>query len=464
MIVEGSKVTRIDIEEEDVSIPLMTRSIGSFACFYGALHYLNLENSQITIIGKFAFAYCGNLEKITFSSHLEEIGEGSFMSCYTLSQINFPHDSKLRKIGAKAFKSCVLLVSFEFTPLLESIGEEAFNNINLNFDFRNTRLRNIAKNAFSNENKYYQTEIEQFVLLPATASVESIINCSKIRLDVDENHPIVKKDECGYYFSNGTALACYKNSMNVLIRRGVEIIARRCFSEREYLTSVTIPASVIEISKYAFYECKRLRKLLFSRDSRLKVINSRAFTCCRSLKVVKFPKSLQEIRLKAFRNCYKLKEVIFPNDSQLTYIDSAFESTKIKHLSLPPSVSFLERVTYKMNELESIYVKNEKYESNEEKTAVFSKDKSELFYFIKGEVIPEGVRVIKKGCFLNILNNDYLLIPSSVEVIEDGAFTYCDSFKTIEFAQGSKLRDLGFNTLAGSKELIINKKKLHQKR
>lgn len=44
-----------------------------------------------------------------------------------------------------------------------------------------------------------------------------------------------------------------------------------------WLESVTIPASVTELGKEAFYECRKLRRVTFTRGSKLKKIKEACF-------------------------------------------------------------------------------------------------------------------------------------------------------------------------------------------
>lgn len=451
----NEEITEIERSAKTVSISPKARCIGQLACFNGCLTSLNIENTQITIIKKYAFAYCYELKEVIFPSSLEEICECAFLSCNLLSDIKFPSDSKLRIIRVNAFGKCPISNLTAFPPLLESIGLEAFYQDHINL--RHTKVRHIDKESFYNNRFSCSKREEPYLILPPTISTESVYNNSMFIVEVDERHLLIKKDGCGCYFSNGTIMISTKNSKHVLIRRGVEIIARKCFRNVFNLVSVTIPASVIEIGEEAFNNCGELKLVSFAAGSRLKEIKSRAFGGC-SFRKITFPKSLQSIRKKVFAYS-ELEQVTFPDDSQLKIMESPFSGTNIRHLSLPSLVEELDRITNECNSLESIFIKNEKFASNEDGTAIFSKDRSELFCVVptvdKFE-IPDSVRAIKRGCFLRSQVINYLKIPSSVEVIEDFAFQFCGYIDIIEFQEGSKLKKIGFNALGGSEDLIIN--------
>lgn len=90
------------------------------------------------------------------------------------------------------------------------------------------------------------------------------------------------------------------------------------------LVSVTIPASVITISKLAFAFSSNLQTLKFVQNSRLEKIEYGAFSEC-NLKRVNFPKSLKIIKSNAFGS-NGLEKVTFQPDSQLEITDSQSSS------------------------------------------------------------------------------------------------------------------------------------------
>lgn len=65
------------------------------------------------------------------------------------------------------------------------------------------------------------------------------------------------------------------------------------------------------------------------------------------------------------------------------------------------------------------------FQSNQEKTSIFSIDGTKIYSVInsiKNFEIPSNVRVIKMGSFSGTSINEKLIIPASVEIIEDEAF------------------------------------------
>lgn len=451
--VEGEKVTRIDRDARNVSIPPTVRCIGELSCFNGSLVSLNLEGTNIIVIEKFAFSHCFKLRDVAFPSCLEKICTGSFHYCSNLEIISFPEDSQLREISSEAFGWCKILGNIDFPQSIEFIGKDAFSgceNMTV-LDLRNTCLKNV---------EYFVDFRKKIgVYLPSSVSMSSAIKVNLyISINSEEGHRDIKSDNGKYLQYSHIIFRGNKKIEHAHIRRGVEIIGYKCFHKAN-LVSITIPASVTLIYENAFLGCKKLKHINFSKNSQLKKIKRFAFGSCSLIKKVLFPNSLRKLCDFAFSDCESLEEAIFPTESKLEEICIAFPCTGIRKLSLPPSLKVIKDICSRMGKLESIYVDNDLYKSNPEGTAVYSKDGSELVCIIKRLKhfeIPRGVKVIKSHAFFCSKISYRLVIPSSVEVIEDFAFSYCKHLKIIEFESGSMLKSLELDSLWKLEDLIIN--------
>lgn len=145
------------------------------------------------------------------------------------------------------------MIKFDFPRLLEFTGDSLFNRCDniKELNIKETKIQRIGQIYFQNLTK---------ISFPSTVLHYDIINISEneiLHIEVVEWHLVVQSDPCGYFFSNRTIFQSNKKSSRVIIRHGVERIARICFSESN-LVSVTIPSSVTEISDFAFSWCKSL--------------------------------------------------------------------------------------------------------------------------------------------------------------------------------------------------------------
>lgn len=294
MIVEGGVVTQIDKEAKMVSFPPAARYINFSACSFGSITFLDLESTQIIIIGERAFESCRNLISASFPPCLIKICKMAFCGCNILKQIKFNDDSKLRKIGSFCFQDCYQLYDFTLPQQLESIGLCAFERCPFlkNLNLKNTKVKHVAKIT----NLQFDRPCVSF---PATISMKSIFDNYFCDFNVDEMHPHIKKDEYFYYFLDGTIFNGNKKTKHIFIRRSVKVISFKCF-ESAFIVKLSIPASVNRISKSAFENCRFLKNIIFLKNSQLFEIQKKAFRGCSSLKKINFPKSMKYINKGAF--------------------------------------------------------------------------------------------------------------------------------------------------------------------
>ena len=182
-------------------------SIGGSAFYVDHVAVTVQIPSTVKNIEEQAFAYCDNLQKVTFAGDgLETIGDRAFQSCKALTQFDFP--SGLRSIGECAFLYC---------PLSGKL------------DFSNCTSVTFARGVFAR-----CPNITEVVLPP---------NMTKV--------PDGLFDLC-------------EGLQKVTIPATVTVIEKDAFSYCESLTDVHIPDSVTRIETYAFYSCKKLQTITLS--------------------------------------------------------------------------------------------------------------------------------------------------------------------------------------------------------
>ena len=75
------------------------------------------------------------------------------------------------------------------------------------------------------------------------------------------------------------------------------------------LKSISIPSSVSEIGKEAFYKCSNLENITFGEESNLTIIGNYSFSNCNNLETIELPPQLKEISSHSFEGCDKLKSI-----------------------------------------------------------------------------------------------------------------------------------------------------------
>jgi hypothetical protein len=113
-------------------------------------------------------------------------------------------------------------------------------------------------------------------------------------------------------------------------------IAPLVFWNKENLKTLTIPATVTCIGRYAFSGCTNLEKIIFEEGSQLKTIEGCAFVDCSSLKDIELPESLEIIEGAAFSGCSSLESIHIPkNVNEINYgiqANSFEECTSLKSI------------------------------------------------------------------------------------------------------------------------------------
>lgn len=141
-----------------------------------------------------------------------------------------------------------------------------------------------------------------------SAEGQPVVDILQYKLSDDETYYIVS----GYTGSLTvvTIPNIYKNLPVKKIGRGA--FANPMLSETDELVSITIPSSIIEIEKQAFYNCNRLTEVRFESNSELTTINEYAFYHC-AITSISIPKKVNYIGYKAFHDCWNLSNVYIAN-------------------------------------------------------------------------------------------------------------------------------------------------------
>lgn len=238
---------------------------------------------------------------------------------------------------------------------------------------------------------------------------------------------IVLPDNCKYLGVN--ALADIPLTGTLTIPEGVVWIGDGCVSSGHIIT-LNLPSTVEYIGWAAFNCCEFTNELLL--PDNLKYIGDYAFsTCLNTFGEARIPEGIKYLGDAAFSGTPLTGTVVFPAGTKK--IPNAFSSTKITSVYIPEGVEEIADNAFSGSELRGdIRLPNSIKVIG---SAAFSECKinhiniptsleviprymlNNCIYLIDSIVIPENVRRINQGAFLNCKNLRYISIPSGVEVI-----------------------------------------------
>ena len=249
----------------------------------------------------------------------------------------------------------------------------------------------------------------------------------------------------------------------------VEDIAQGEFQSNNCLVSVFVPSNIVSIGRQAFHSCTNLNAVVFEEGDAVLVIDVDAFSYCTNLEKLDIKRQRLSINAYAFANCSSIEEIELPDRCfnidgrsfwgcrSLSRIDLSHASTEWLSAfegcnSLREIKVSVDNATYETIDGMLVY-KNR--HSVVKYPPALSADVVELafnpsvicpFAFescqAKKIVLHEGLKAVGVAAFYLCTNITEMVVPSSVELIDDNAFIGCSNLTTVVF-KGDKLPELG---------------------
>ena len=348
---------------ESINIPNTVTAI-NYGTFFGCYNLPSVDIPETVIsIGSQAFYDCSNLDGIQIPAGVTSIGDRAFKYCSNLSAINLPEG--ISAIEEHTFYTCSRLASVTLPSTLISIGDEAFHYCQ--------SLKNITIPASMTSLGYHVFEqcssMESFVVSDGNPVYQSI-----------EGALISKEDSELLYYPAGNPRTVYS------IPTGIVTISDYAFYDADYLKTILIPASTINLggipSNLEFFlvtegnpAYRSIEGILFSEDGtellRYPIKNPRT--------VYSIPDGVKIISEYAFGNAGNLQNII-----------------------IPEGVTILER--YSFNSCEGL----------------------------ASITIPGTVETISRGAFYDCTGLLSVILENGVAVIEQDAFAWCENLQEVQ--------------------------------
>lgn len=390
----------------------------------------------VTSIGEHAFYNCKNITSISIPEGLESIGREAFGCCTNLKSVMIP--TTLKKAGYFVFSECENLDSVYITDLAAwcriEFGSSAsnpvyyanklyLNNVQLTDVVVPSNITNIKDWTFEGFSSMTNITIPSSVKnigqyafygctgLTSISIPTSIDSIGPGAFEMCENLNSVHISDieawCRIRFK-------YKTSNPLMY-------AQKLYCNEEIVTHLTIPASITDISNYAFFNCLQLNTIEISQG--VKTVGNSAFENCTDLSSVKIANSVEKIGENAFKGCNSL-----PIIDNIRYADTYLVEATDKSLTtynIKKDIKWIgEDAFYYCSNLEEIIIPDNVVNIGD---FAFSQCGN-----VKTLILPNNLKTIGRAAFYDCDGLSSLNIPKSVEFMRTSAFASCNSLKEIK--------------------------------
>ncbi|MBO4567537.1 MAG: leucine-rich repeat protein [Bacteroidales bacterium] len=429
--------------------------------------------SNATNIPDYAFYDFASLTSVAISEGVTSIGNQAFWNCPNLATVNF------NATNCTNMKTTLNSVSYSsFNSGSDNTTNPAVTTLNIG-----NNVTNIPDYAF-----YGFTSLPEVTISEGVTSIgeRAFWKCPNLTT-VHFNATNCTNMKTTYYyvlrspFNSGTDNTTNPAIITLTIGSNVTRIPEYAFYDADQITTgLIIPSSVQYIEECAFKSCSRIPSLVFENGSQLESIDEEAFNYCDDMSgILRLPNSLTEIGYWSFSHCGFWK-VVIPSSvtsiaasafnscgssmvveiagnptSGTTIGNYAFYNSDIVELTIGEGViSIGEQAFWKCPNLTTVHfnainctnmMTTYNNGTSDLSLSPFNSGDDENSYpAITTLTIGDNVTRIPKYAFYhaNSISNN-LIIPSSVQYIEESAFAYCKKISGLSFAEDAQLVSIG---------------------
>lgn len=256
-------------------LPKVLQSIGNGAFADSGLEVVeSVGISLLTTIGDRAFEGCSGLVMTgVFPASLLSIGERAFAGAFTESEsgrLDLSRASALRTIGKDAFRACNTLTVLTLPMNLTEIGEGAFSEC---YNLSGTLTLPPSLTTIGAEAFYNCKNLTGTLILPASLMLlgkRAFMRCAALEgLDLSASR-LTGIDEEVFKESLSSVSGI---SARLTVPKGMILIAASAFEDTGF-TEVDLPATLKEIGRRSFYNCRNLSIVTCRRTGTLPVLDA----------------------------------------------------------------------------------------------------------------------------------------------------------------------------------------------
>ena len=444
---------------ESVTIPFVGDGINNayLGYMFGANSYFSNSEyvpsslkeviiTKATIIDDLAFASCQSLKKVVIPNSVTTIGNSIFGDCTSLEKITIPFigDGTNNAYLGYMFGANSYFSNSEYVP--SSLKEVIITKATIIDTLAFTQCENLTYIEIPNTVKAIRYsafyECSGLISIKIPASVTNIedgaftgcINVSSIT--VDENNSVYdSRNNCNALIETKTntlifgcnntiipnditkigtfAFYCCEDLINIEIPDSVTSIELAAFQNCTGLISIEIPANVLSIGESAFLSCNSLISIIVnennpiydSRNNCNAIIETKTNTLIFGCNNTIIPNTVVSIESFAFCGCISLKSILIPN-SVISIGDHTFDSCYS-----------LVSITVDEN--------NPVYDSRDNCNALIETKTNKLLLGCNNTVIPNTITIIGDSAFSGCTEITTIEIPYGVTSIGSNAFSLC---------------------------------------
>ena len=220
---------------------------------------------------------------------------------------------------------------------------------------------------------------------------------------------------------------------NIVFNEGLEVIEEHAFDNSKKVKDITLPNSIVSVGKAAFRNCLLLQSVS-SNSTSYTALAEHTFKYCTKLTTVNLP-NVTEIKESAFEGCTSLASYDMPNIKKIG--ETAFRNcTGMTSITLDTNLESIGNYAFEgCTNVEEIVIKSNKLNDLEAANGAFydcGKAKEGILVLVTGEVTS-----LPKRLFLSSSNSanlpnikEVVINTQSLKLIDDYAFGYIEASVT----------------------------------